>query len=73
MTTGHTLYSEYKRRKISLLDVMANIGSLFISLYSCFILVIKYYSNNFDNYKIIQSIINKKTSCIQKEKKNSYK
>lgn len=71
MTTGHTLYSEYKRRKISLLDIVANIGSLFISLYSCFILVIKYYSNNFDNYKIIQSILNKKLNCIQKEQKDT--
>ena len=70
MTTGQRQYTEYKRRKISLLDVVANIGALFMTLYSCFIFTFKYYSKNYDNYEIIQTIINKKLNVNVTKKNN---
>jgi len=61
-------YNEYKRRKISLLDAISNIGALFMTLYSSFIFIFKYYSKNFDNYKIVQSLFKSKLNYIIKEK-----
>ena len=61
-------YNEYKRRKISLLDAISSIGSLFMTLYSSFIFIFKYYSKNFDNYKIVQSLFKGKLNYIIKEK-----
>ena len=52
--------TEYRRKKISFLDVLANIGALFMTIYSVFLFIFNYYSNNFNNYQIIKSIINKK-------------
>ena len=66
MTNGLRQYEEYKRRKISLLDVVANIGALFMSLYSSFGFIFKYYSKNYDNYKIIKTIINKNINYSKK-------
>ena len=60
-------YTEYKRRKISLLDVISKIGALFMTFYSFFIFVFKYYSKNFDNYKIVQSIFKNKLNYILKD------
>ena len=71
MTNTQRQYTEYKRRKISILDVLAKIGALFTTFYSCFSLVFKYYSTNFDNYQIIQTIIKQKLNFITKEKANT--
>ena len=49
---------------------MANIGALFMTLYSCFIFTFKYYSKNYDNYEIIQTIINKKLNVNVTKKNN---
>ena len=60
MTNTQRQYTEYKRRKISMLDVLAKIGALFTTFYSCFTFIFKYYSTNFDNYTIIQTILKQK-------------
>ena len=60
-------YTEYKRRKISLLDVISKIGALFMTFYSFFIFVFKYYSKNFDNYKIVQSVFKNKLNYTLKD------
>ena len=61
----HNQYTEYKRIKVSVLDVVANIGALFTTVYAGFIFVFKYYSKNYDNYNIINKILsNKKKSII---------
>ena len=51
-------YLFYKRKKIEFLDVLANIGALFSTVKFCFSLFFSFYSNNFDNYKIVCKILN---------------
>jgi len=62
----HKEHVEYKRIKVSLLDLLANIGALFSTFFACFIFVFKFYSKNYDNYKIVDSIINKKQINLKK-------
>lgn len=58
MTKGIRQFTEYKRKKISILDVLANIGALFSTFFTCFAFIFKYYSSNYNNYRIIQKIFN---------------
>ena len=52
---------EYKRKKVSRLDLIANIGALMSSIYSIFAKLFELaYSKNFDNYKIIDKILSKR-------------
>jgi len=68
----HKQYTEYKRQKVSVLDVVANIGALFSTVFACFLFGFQFYSKNYDNYKIIESVLsvkqpksNKKTTYIE--------
>jgi hypothetical protein len=68
----HKQYKEYKREKVSVLDVVANIGALFSTVFACFLFGFQFYSKNYDNYKIIESVLsvkqpkaNKKTTYIE--------
>ena len=68
----HKQYIEYKREKVSVLDVVANIGALFSTVFACFLFGFQFYSKNYDNYKIIESVLsikqpktNKKTTYIE--------
>ena len=58
---------EYTRTKKSILTLFANICSLFSNIYFIMRFVAKYYSINYDNYKIINSIISKKNSQSDKK------
>ena len=62
--------TEYKRKKVSRLDVLANIGALSSTIYGilvkCFALI---YSKNFDNYKIIDKILSQKLKVNYNESK----
>ena len=49
--------TEYKRKRIGVLDVVSKIGALFSTIRIAFLFIFKYYSNNFNNYKIIQRIL----------------
>ena len=49
----HDEYLLYKRRKISPLDVIANIGALFSTIKTFFDVFLSFYSKNFNNYKIV--------------------
>ena len=51
---------EYKRRKISIITVFANILSYVSNLFFIFKFVYKYYSKNFDNFKIVENIYKNK-------------
>lgn len=51
------------RKKISVLDVLAKIGSLFVTINSFFAFCFKYYSQNYDKYKIIEMIFNSKKNA----------
>jgi hypothetical protein len=69
-------YQWYQRRKINFLDVMAKIGALFSTFYSILSIVIKFYSKNFDNYKIIEKLlqnnkVNKNKIIFNKNKINT--
>jgi len=50
-------YVKYQRNKIEVLDVIANIGALFSTFNTVFVFIFKFYSKNFDNYKIIEKIL----------------
>ena len=71
----NTFYTEYNRKRISEFDVLANILSLISNLYFGARMILKYYSKNFNNYKIIEKLldhnikINTQTSGILKEDK----
>ena len=50
----------YSRTKRSIFDPIANICSLALTIYNAFILVFcGFYSNNYDNYKIVKKILSK--------------
>jgi len=53
----HMNQIEIKRRIITPLDVISKLSALFSFFHFIFHLIIKYYSNNFDNYKIIEKIL----------------
>ena len=66
-------YDNYKRTRISIFDSIANICSLIISSYGILTFIFcGFYSNSFDNYKIVEKIISKsyKFDNVNKEKKN---
>jgi len=71
----NTFYTEYNRKRISEFDILANILSLISNLYFGARMILKYYSKNFNNYKIIEKLldhnikINMQTSGILKEDK----
>ena len=52
----NTQYTEYFRKRISELDIIANILSLIANIFSIFF---GFYSNSFINYKIVENILNK--------------
>ena len=52
-------YAEYRRKKNDILDLIANIGSLFSTFFSVFAFIFKFYSNNIDNYQIIEKLLSK--------------
>ena len=51
-------YLLYKRKKVSFLDILANIGALFSTVKFFFSLALSFYSKNFNNYKIVGNILN---------------
>ena len=59
MINTHHNYDEYRRRKISLLDVLSKVSALFFPVRMVFIFILQLYSPNFENYKIIETILNK--------------
>ena len=61
----HDEYILYKRKKVELLNVLANIGALFSTIKFFFSMSFSFYSKNFDNYKLIEKILN-----YSKNKKN---
>ena len=50
-------YQIYLRSKISFLDVIAKLGALFSTFYSIFSFIVMFYSKNFDNYKIVERLL----------------
>ena len=64
----------YSRKKKSIWTSFANICSLSLTIYNGFIFVFcGYYSNNFDNYKIIEKILSKNHNKNINNNKINYK
>ena len=59
MKNDHNQYSEYTRLKKSFLDVLANIGALFSTIFTIFNFIFSFYSRNFNNYKIVKEILSR--------------
>ena len=57
MTNSHNQYIEYVRTEKLVLDVLADIGSLFSTFFSVFTFIYNFYSQNFDNYKIVNEVL----------------
>ena len=53
-------YTEYFRKEISLLDLAANILSLMANIFTGARIILRFYSNSFNNFKIMEKILNKK-------------
>lgn len=66
------LYEDYKRKKRSILDIAADIFSLWISFYNGFtFLFSKLYSKSFDKYKIIDNILSKQKEILSDNNQKS--
>ena len=62
----HDEYLLYKRKKISPLDVVAKIGSLFSTIKTFFDVFFSFYSKNFNNYKIVGKLLNNPKEPIKR-------
>ena len=63
-------YIEYRRKKISIFDIIANICSLSLTIFHGFQFGFSFfYSQNFDNYKIIDKILTSKGRAREKKNK----
>ena len=59
-------YTEYFRKKISLLDIAANILSLMANFFTGAKIILRFYSNSFTNFKIIEKILNRQDNIKYK-------
>ena len=63
MDIDFNTYDQYKRTKISFFDVIANICSLSITVLGIFAFCVSnLYSNNYDNFQIVEKILSKDKS-----------
>ena len=68
ITDNETLFDTYIRKKIGIFDYISNICSLSLTIYNITaFLFCGYYSNSFDNYKIIDNILLKNQKYFPKE------
>ena len=72
MINNHNHYTEYIRSKKSILDVLANIGALFSTLFSVFTFIFSFYSINFDNYKLVKEVLST-SKLLKKENKKLFR
>ena len=65
-------FIEYKRKKVSVFDLIANICSLALTIFNAFKLGFSIlYSSNFDNYKIIDRILSTRDISMEKISKKT--
>ena len=72
ISNSHHEYDEYTREKITILDVISTISALFSPIKLGFLFIYGFYSKNFNNYKIIENVLNKRHNITnhKKELKN---
>jgi len=68
----HTDYEEYKRKDITLLTTLADIGALFVSIKGIIESVFSLYSNSFDNHKMVKNILKKNIKKNSENKDKNY-
>ena len=68
----HSNYEEYKRKDITLLSTLAEIGALFVSIKGIVESVFSLYSNSFDNHKKVKTILKKKIKNNSEKKDKNY-
>ena len=67
----HNEYTEYKRKKIVFISIIANIFALSTTIYNAFELIFSFsYFQNFDKYKIIERILSNKIKLNKFDKNN---
>jgi len=70
----HFKHIEYKRKKVGILNIIANVFALSTTIRNSFKLVFSFvYSKNFDNYKIIDNIISNKMKANKNDKAIKFK
>ena len=67
----HSSYVSYKRKRITFLDTFVKLSSLFPTLFHIFQLIFNYYSKNFNNYKIIEKVLQMNTKSYRYLKLNN--
>ena len=70
-TNMHLSYVEYKRKRKTILDLVAKITSLFQTLRFAFLFAFKYYSKNFNNYKIIEKVLDTNNKIFREKELNN--
>ena len=55
----YTEYTEYFRKRVSELDLLANVLSLIVNIFTGVKFIFSFYSTNFNNFKIIEKILNR--------------
>ena len=56
---NYTQYIEYLRTRVSELDIIANVLSYMANIFTGVTFIFSFYSGNFNNFKIIETILNK--------------
>ena len=67
--TDYTEYTQYFRKKVSLLDLAAKILNLIANIFAGIKIIMRIYSSNFNNYKIIEKLLNKSEKTSQTKNK----
>lgn len=69
LENNYDQYIEYQRQEKDILNVIANIGSLFSTCFSVFIFIFAFYSKNINNYQIMNKILSKNILIDSRAKK----
>ena len=65
------IFDKYNRSKKTILELISNICSLSLTIYNVFIFIYcGFFSNNFDNYKIIEKILSKRKKVISAKRQH---
>ncbi len=73
MRNQHGILDEYSRKKITELDIISTISALFAPIKLIFSFIYSFYSKNFENYKLIEEILNVNFFEYKKYNKTNFK
>ena len=62
INNDHKIEDEYERKEVSAIDFIANAISYFPNVFSVLKFIFLFYSQNFNNYKIVEKILSKKNN-----------